>query len=75
MGPKHTSLWMRPKVRIHITSGGQKIYSQDASITKLEEFGMYGTRTAFTKEKPKKKRSIHLRTPLNKVEGDYAFIA
>ena len=70
---------MRPKVRIHITSGGQKIYSQDASITKLEEFGMYGTRTAFTKEKPKKKkkkeRSIHLRTPLNKVEGDYAFIA
>ena len=26
-------------------------------------------------QKKKKKRSIHLRTPLNKVEGDYAFIA
>ena len=27
------------------------------------------------KKSQKKKRSIHLRTPLNKVEGDYAFIA
>lgn len=45
---------MRPKVHIHITSGGQKIHSQDAQITKLEEFGMYGT--ALTKEKPKKKK-------------------
>ena len=26
-------------------------------------------------KKSQKRRSIHLRTPLNKVEGDYAFIA
>ena len=64
---------MRPKVRIHITSGGQKIYSQDASITKLEEFGMYGTGTAFTKEKPKKKKKYSLKNSSKQSGGRLCF--